>query len=58
MQITIKPISAQLIKNHDLNSKQDPYCSIFLGEQNQKTEPHKEGGLHPVWSDVLEFTLG
>ncbi|KAI0321794.1 hypothetical protein OF83DRAFT_1097983 [Amylostereum chailletii] len=45
-----------LIDNHTFY-KQDPYCTISLGNTTKKTEIDPKGGQHPVWDAEFRFTI-
>jgi Ca2+-dependent lipid-binding protein len=54
-KITIKPTGATLTRDTETFGKMDPYCSINMGSQNQRTQVHKDGGKNPVWKESLVF---
>jgi hypothetical protein len=55
MVFIIKPVSAQLVKDHDFFGKSDPYCVITIGQERQRTKTHQGGGKKPLWYDTLQF---
>jgi Ca2+-dependent lipid-binding protein len=50
MSVTIKPISAQLLKDSDTIGKADPYVVLILGNEKQKGKYIKNAGLTPTWN--------
>jgi len=51
--IQVRPIKANLLHDHDLIGKQDPYCIVHLGQYNVKGQVCKNGGRYPQWGDTI-----
>ena len=51
--IIFKPIQANLNKDKDLFTKQDPYCKFKIGHHSIKSSVAKHQGKHPHWNDFL-----
>lgn len=45
------------LPNKQRIGKQDPYCSITIGHQKQKTPAVKRGGQTPHWDSQLQFEI-
>lgn len=45
------------LPNKQRIGKQDPYCSITIGHQKQKTPAVKRGGQTPHWDAQLQFEI-
>lgn len=45
------------LPNKSRFSKQDPFCTVIIGEDKQKTKAIKRGGQHPEWDEELRFTI-
>lgn len=45
------------LPNKQRIGKQDPYCSISVGHQKQKTPAVKRGGQTPHWDAQLQFEI-
>lgn len=45
------------LPNKQRIGKQDPYCSVQLGHQKNKTQAVKRGGQTPHWDAQLEFEV-
>lgn len=54
-KVTVKIVCAQILKNHDMFGKMDPYCIAKMGTQQHKTQIHRRGGKNPFWNET--FTL-
>ncbi|KAJ7228839.1 hypothetical protein GGX14DRAFT_538898 [Mycena pura] len=50
-------LKAQHLPNKRNIGKQDPYCSVAVNGEKQRTKVLKRGGQHPEWDDELRFTL-
>ncbi|RSH82261.1 hypothetical protein EHS25_005971 [Saitozyma podzolica] len=48
---------ARNLPNKSRFSKQDPFCTVIIGEDKQKTKAIKRGGQHPEWDEELRFTI-
>ncbi|KAL7422359.1 hypothetical protein Q5752_003005 [Cryptotrichosporon argae] len=48
---------ARNLPNKSRFGKQDPFCTVVVGEDKQKTKPIKRGGQHPEWDEELRFTI-
>ena len=53
MQVIIRPISAQLIHDHDwgIFNRMDPYCIVNIGGQRFQTTPANGAGKTPSWGE-------
>lgn len=57
MSIIVKPLNALLTKGNDLIFfKKSPYVMCQVGNQIMKTNPHKNAGKAPKWSESFTFT--
>ncbi|KAK4689162.1 hypothetical protein P7C73_g936, partial [Tremellales sp. Uapishka_1] len=45
------------LPNKSRFGKQDPFCTVRVGEDKQRTKAIKRGGQHPEWDEELRFTL-
>ncbi len=50
-------LKAKNLPNKRSIGKQDPYCVLQLGAEQQKTKPDKRGGQHPTWDEQLHFEI-
>ncbi|UZJ56843.1 hypothetical protein CBS101457_006163 [Exobasidium rhododendri] len=50
-------LKAKNLPNKKSIGKQDPYCTLQLGTNSQKTKPDKRGGQHPQWDEQLHFEI-
>ncbi|OCF38676.1 hypothetical protein I317_07553 [Kwoniella heveanensis CBS 569] len=48
---------AKNLVNKSRFGKQDPFCTVLVGEDKQRTKPIKRGGQHPEWDEELRFTI-
>ncbi|WVQ95125.1 hypothetical protein IAU59_002219 [Kwoniella sp. CBS 9459] len=48
---------AKNLVNKSRFGKQDPFCTVLVGEEKQRTKPIKRGGQHPEWDEELRFTI-
>ncbi|TYJ52127.1 hypothetical protein B9479_007281 [Cryptococcus floricola] len=48
---------ARNLPNKSRFGKQDPFCTLAIGEERQKTKPIKRGGQHPEWDEELRFSI-
>lgn len=55
--LVVVVIKARNLPNKQRIGKQDPYCSIALGHQKQKTPAVKRGGQTPHWDAQLQFEI-
>jgi hypothetical protein len=55
--IVFKPIQAKLVRDKEIVSKMDPYCTIKVGEQNLHSETSQKGGTHPHWHNSITMPL-
>ena len=51
----VKPISAKLKRDTETFGKMDPFCKIKVGNFEQETKVHSNGGKFPAWNDLLTF---
>jgi len=51
----VKPISAKLKRDTETFGKMDPFCRIKVGNFEQETKVHNNGGKFPAWNDLLTF---
>lgn len=45
------------LPNKSRFGKQDPFCTVAVGEHKQKTKAIKRGGQTPEWDEELRFTI-
>jgi hypothetical protein len=45
------------LKNRQRFGKQDPYLTMKIGNQTQKTKVHKKGGTEPSWEETFTYEL-
>lgn len=50
-------LKAKNLPNKRSIGKQDPYCVLQMGTDQQKTKPDKRGGQHPTWDEQLHFEI-
>ncbi|PWN90707.1 hypothetical protein FA10DRAFT_267151 [Acaromyces ingoldii] len=50
-------LKAKNLPNKRSIGKQDPYCTLQMGTNQQKTKPDKRGGQHPTWDEQLHFEI-
>lgn len=50
-------LKARNLPNKRSIGKQDPYCVLQQGTEQQKTKPDKRGGQHPHWDEQLHFEI-
>ncbi|MCO5585044.1 hypothetical protein L7F22_038976 [Adiantum nelumboides] len=50
-------LKAKNLPNKRSIGKQDPYCVLQMGTEQQKTKPDKRGGQHPTWDEQLHFEI-
>ncbi|KAJ7283811.1 hypothetical protein C8J57DRAFT_746134 [Mycena rebaudengoi] len=50
-------LKANHLPNKRHIGKQDPYCSVAVNGEKQRTKIVKRGGQHPEWDEELRFTL-
>ncbi|EPQ27680.1 uncharacterized protein PFL1_04818 [Pseudozyma flocculosa PF-1] len=50
-------LKAKNLPNKRSIGKQDPYCVLAMGSEQQKTKPDKRGGQHPTWDEQLHFEV-
>lgn len=56
MSLIVKPLNAELIKGNDLIFfKKSPYVVCQVGNEIMKTNPDKNGGKTPKWSQTFTF---
>jgi len=48
---------AKELKDMETFGKQDPYCTMAIGEQKQKTKVHTDGGKSASWEESFTFNL-
>ncbi|KAK8854621.1 hypothetical protein IAR55_003360 [Kwoniella newhampshirensis] len=48
---------AKNLPNKSRFGKQDPFCTVAVGEEKQRTKPIKRGGQHPEWDEELRFAI-
>ncbi|WWC71378.1 uncharacterized protein I206_105333 [Kwoniella pini CBS 10737] len=48
---------AKNLVNKSRFGKQDPFCTVAIGEEKQRTKPIKRGGQHPEWDEELRFAI-
>ncbi|WVW85414.1 hypothetical protein I302_107452 [Kwoniella bestiolae CBS 10118] len=48
---------AKNLVNKSRFGKQDPFCTVAIGEDKQRTKPIKRGGQHPEWDEELRFAI-
>ncbi|WVN86238.1 uncharacterized protein L203_101399 [Cryptococcus depauperatus CBS 7841] len=48
---------ARNLPNKSRFGKQDPFCTIVIGEDKQKTKTIKRGGQHPEWDEEFRFAI-
>ncbi|WVQ68451.1 uncharacterized protein L199_006659 [Kwoniella botswanensis] len=48
---------AKNLVNKSRFGKQDPFCTVSIGEDKQRTKPIKRGGQHPEWDEELRFAI-
>ncbi|WVQ72091.1 hypothetical protein IAR50_001636 [Cryptococcus sp. DSM 104548] len=48
---------ARNLPNKSRFGKQDPFCTLTIGEDKQKTKAIKRGGQHPEWDEELRFSI-
>ncbi|EAL19688.1 hypothetical protein CNBG3160 [Cryptococcus deneoformans B-3501A] len=48
---------ARNLPNKSRFGKQDPFCTVIVGEEKQKTKPIKRGGQHPEWDEEFRFAI-
>ena len=53
--LIIRPICAKLTRDTETFGKMDPYCTITLGTQKQKTRVADGAGKFPNWQEALVF---
>ena len=51
--IVFRPIQANLNKNKDILTQQDPYCKFKIGFHSIKSSVAKGQGKHPHWDDFI-----
>ena len=60
-KVTITIVEAELIKDHDILSKMDPYVVVKIGDErfstSYKTAVAKGAGKHPVWNFKIDYTV-
>ncbi|KAN0064147.1 hypothetical protein ACQY0O_003314 [Thecaphora frezii] len=50
-------LKAKNLPNKRSIGKQDPYCVLTMGSEQQRTKPDKRGGQHPTWDEQLHFEI-
>ncbi|KAJ7638667.1 hypothetical protein FB45DRAFT_408270 [Roridomyces roridus] len=50
-------LKANHLPNKRHIGKQDPYCSVSVNGEKQRTKVIKRGGQHPEWDEELRFTI-
>lgn len=56
MSLIVKPLNAELVKGNDLIFfKKSPFVVCQVGNEIMKTNPDKNGGKTPKWSDSFTF---
>ncbi|KAJ7095205.1 hypothetical protein B0H15DRAFT_774895 [Mycena belliarum] len=50
-------LKANHLPNKRHIGKQDPYCSVAVNGEKQRTKVIKRGGQHPEWDEEIRFTL-
>ncbi|KAL0247296.1 hypothetical protein I308_104332 [Cryptococcus tetragattii IND107] len=48
---------ARNLPNKSRFGKQDPFCTVLVGEEKQKTKAIKRGGQHPEWDEEFRFAI-
>lgn len=54
------PPAASWSQRHLTNvkiAKQDPYCSLVVGSERNRTSVIKKGGQHPEWDEQVKFDI-
>jgi hypothetical protein len=54
------PGPVALLQRHLTNvkiAKQDPYCSLVVGTERNRTSVIKKGGQHPEWDEQVKFDI-
>ncbi|GMK59799.1 hypothetical protein CspeluHIS016_0900160 [Cutaneotrichosporon spelunceum] len=49
--------TARNLPNKSRFGKQDPFCTVQIGNMKRKTQPIKRGGQHPEWDEELRFPI-
>jgi Ca2+-dependent lipid-binding protein len=55
--LTVNCKSAKLEKDADTFGKMDPFVRLTVGKVSKVTNVQEEGGVNPVWNQVLEFEI-
>ncbi|KAJ7742444.1 hypothetical protein DFH07DRAFT_750407 [Mycena maculata] len=55
--LVVVVLKANHLPNKRTIGKQDPYCSVAVNGEKQRTKIIKKGGQHPEWDEELRFTL-
>ncbi|KAH7100450.1 C2 domain-containing protein, partial [Auriculariales sp. MPI-PUGE-AT-0066] len=50
-------LKARNLPNKKRIGKQDPYCTIRVNNETQRTKAINRGGQHPDWDEEFRFTL-
>ena len=56
-QLRVEVVSGRQLKDKDTVGKQDPYCSLQLGDCKARTRTHENGGSEPIWKEAFTFDL-
>ncbi|ORY35735.1 hypothetical protein BCR39DRAFT_511825 [Naematelia encephala] len=48
---------ARNLPNKSRFGKQDPFCTLTINEEKQKTKAIKRGGQHPEWDEEFRFSI-
>ena len=53
--LTITNLAANIARDTDFLGKMDPYCIVYVGAQQQRTQVLQDRGRNPRWNDTLVF---
>ena len=57
-QLTVEVVAGRGLKNKDAIGKQDPFCTLQIGDTKARTCTHENGGTAPVWQESFIFEIG
>jgi Ca2+-dependent lipid-binding protein len=55
--LTIKPLSAKIIRVSETLGKMSPYCTFSIDGKKYKSKPDGKGGKEPMWGDQIKFGI-
>jgi hypothetical protein len=55
--LTVKLAAAKMTYDARTFGKMNPYTTVIVGGQKQKSKIHKSGGKNPIWNDTFDFRI-